>query len=177
MVVNQYLRYQRGLTIGQLFPSQNGLCACGCQRELPKSRKKWHSDTCRNEAYITFAIVKGDTSVIRAQLYLRDHGACRNCGVISDEWHADHIIPVSQGGSACDLSNFQTLCIDCHKDKTHNFPHHNAISSQAVSIFLTRILTAVGQYSERRLKTSNEIQHLGVAISPSVSSAINCPAN
>ena len=30
-------------------------------------------------------------------------------------WDADHILPVHQGGGACDLDNLRTLCIGCHK--------------------------------------------------------------
>ena len=33
-------------------------------------------------------------------------------------WDADHIVPVAEGGGECDLSNYQTLCIMCHKKKT-----------------------------------------------------------
>lgn len=33
-------------------------------------------------------------------------------------WHADHIIPVSQGGGESSLSNVQTLCVVCHQIKT-----------------------------------------------------------
>jgi len=32
-------------------------------------------------------------------------------------WHADHIIPVAEGGTH-DLSNLRTLCIHCHHDIT-----------------------------------------------------------
>lgn len=34
-------------------------------------------------------------------------------------WDADHIIPVREGGGSCGLDNIQTLCIPCHKHKTH----------------------------------------------------------
>lgn len=33
-------------------------------------------------------------------------------------WHADHIIPVADGGGECDLSNLRTLCTPCHKKIT-----------------------------------------------------------
>jgi 5-methylcytosine-specific restriction endonuclease McrA len=33
-------------------------------------------------------------------------------------WQADHIVPVADGGGLCDLSNYQTLCVKCHKLKT-----------------------------------------------------------
>jgi len=116
-MINSKKRYQTGLTIGQLFPTKEGICACGCNRTLPTHKRKWFSSDCRDAAYIKFAIIKGDVSVIRTQIFLRDLGFCKNCGVLSDDWQADHIIPVIDGGGACDLSNLQTLCIDCHKAK------------------------------------------------------------
>ncbi|XP_057731223.1 uncharacterized protein LOC130946479 [Arachis stenosperma] len=33
-------------------------------------------------------------------------------------WHADHIIPVYQGGGECKLENMRTLCVACHYDVT-----------------------------------------------------------
>lgn len=33
-------------------------------------------------------------------------------------WHADHILPVSQGGGECTIENIQTLCVACHQLKT-----------------------------------------------------------
>jgi 5-methylcytosine-specific restriction endonuclease McrA len=33
-------------------------------------------------------------------------------------WQADHIVPVSKGGGLCDLSNYRTLCLPCHKEIT-----------------------------------------------------------
>ena len=147
MILNQYQRYQTGLTIGHLFPNLDGFCACGCKRKLPKNRRKWFSNECRDRAYIYFAILKGDTSIIREQLFGRDMGACRLCGLISDEWQADHITPVSMGGSACELSNIQTLCLDCHKEKTYNLLHQRAISWQASSIFRSRIFMEGGQHT------------------------------
>lgn len=33
-------------------------------------------------------------------------------------WQADHINPVHKGGGLCDLSGMQTVCIQCHKEKT-----------------------------------------------------------
>ncbi|KAF6171727.1 hypothetical protein GIB67_007248 [Kingdonia uniflora] len=29
-------------------------------------------------------------------------------------WHADHIVPVSEGGGECNLDNIRTLCVACH---------------------------------------------------------------
>ncbi|XP_047176712.1 uncharacterized protein LOC124843917 [Vigna umbellata] len=33
-------------------------------------------------------------------------------------WHADHIVPVYQGGGECKLENMRTLCVACHSDVT-----------------------------------------------------------
>lgn len=34
-------------------------------------------------------------------------------------WDMDHIIEVTNGGGSCDLSNLQTLCCRCHREKTN----------------------------------------------------------
>jgi 5-methylcytosine-specific restriction protein A len=57
----------------------------------------------------------------RQAVLTRDAWACRACGrVCSDhrEAHADHIVPISQGGSRYDVANGQTLCASCHSRKT-----------------------------------------------------------
>ncbi|KAK2970334.1 hypothetical protein RJ640_003302 [Escallonia rubra] len=36
----------------------------------------------------------------------------------SNSWHADHIVPVYQGGGECRLENMRTLCVACHADVT-----------------------------------------------------------
>ncbi|KAI5648248.1 hypothetical protein M9H77_34253 [Catharanthus roseus] len=33
-------------------------------------------------------------------------------------WHADHLVPVYQGGGECRLENMRTLCVTCHADVT-----------------------------------------------------------
>ncbi len=122
VMLNYFKRYQVGLTLNDLYPALEGICACGCGSKLTKGKKKWFTQECRQEAYIKFAIVKGDTAVIRSQLYALDHGACRCCGEITKDWQADHILPVFEGGAGCDLSNFQTLCKDCHSLKSISYP-------------------------------------------------------
>lgn len=163
MAINQYIRYQRGLTLRHVFPAVDGFCSCGCQKPLPKSRHRWFSNECRDNAYIQYAILKGNTSIIRDQLFMRDQGGCKLCGLISDDWQADHILPVSQGGSGCDLSNFQTLCLSCHKEKTYNLFHQSAISSQASSIFRSLILVDDGQHSIVWANRSIEKHNFGSA--------------
>ena len=48
----------------------------------------------------------------------RDAWACRACGRIQANAHADHILPVSEGGLRYDVANGQTLCSSCHGRKT-----------------------------------------------------------
>lgn len=117
-MLDTYRRYQAGLNLEDLFPLRENVCSCGCNTPLPIRRKKWASDNCRKKALQQFYIVKGDTSVIRDVLFQLDQGHCRNCGSFDENWQADHIIPVSKGGGACSIDNFQTLCIECHKEKT-----------------------------------------------------------
>ena len=118
-MINQLNRYQTGLKLKDLFPDkEDGTCACGCGKKLTGRKKRWYSKECSQKALITFYIVKGDTKAIRDLLYSKEQGYCRSCGVYDENWHADHIIPVHKGGGACGIENFQTLCTDCHKEKT-----------------------------------------------------------
>ena len=119
MELNSFVRYQAGFKLNMLYPHCEGFCACGCNRPLAKNRKKWFSDDCRNKAFINFAIIKGDVAIIRQELFKIDAGACRSCGSITNTWQADHILPVHQGGSAASIENFQTLCLECHQEKTN----------------------------------------------------------
>ena len=133
-MLNPYIRYQKGLTLQDLFPLRNdGLCACGCGLKLNGLKKRWFSSYCQQNAVDIFFIVKGSSIHIRKQLEKRDNGRCACCNS-SNVWHADHILPVKLGGGACDLDNLQTLCVNCHLKKHHSFDHHNAISSHAEAI-------------------------------------------
>jgi 5-methylcytosine-specific restriction endonuclease McrA len=165
-LINCFRRYQPGLMLAHIYRAQKDKCACGCGKPLSRQRKMWHSDDCRDFAYLSFAIIKGDTSIIREHLFLIDGGACRNCGVISDAWEADHILPVFLGGGACDISNFQTLCKECHKEKSQMLSHLAAISSQASSICAQPLTYEFGQHSKFLLKTSYDKQSEFLATSP-----------
>jgi len=33
-------------------------------------------------------------------------------------WHADHIVPVVEGGGECGLENLRSLCVACHRRET-----------------------------------------------------------
>lgn len=129
---NKHIRYQNGLKLNDIFPSIDGYCSCGCGKKLIGKQKRWASTNCNDKAYKIFSILKGNTGTIRKELFKRDGGFCHLCGVFDENWEADHIHPVFLGGGGCDLDNYQTLCPDCHKEKTKNqaLSHRKAISSQ-----------------------------------------------
>lgn len=57
----------------------------------------------------------------RQAVLTRDAWACRACGRVCSgdrEAHADHIVPISEGGARYDLANGQCLCHSCHSSKT-----------------------------------------------------------
>ncbi len=53
----------------------------------------------------------------RKRLLLERHWGIKG-NVRRTLWDADHIIPVVEGGGACDLSNIRTLCVLCHRQVT-----------------------------------------------------------
>jgi hypothetical protein len=140
-------RYQKGLSLNELFPKIDGLCACGCNTPLTGRQSKWASRECNDKLYNQFAILKGNTSAIRKALFEIEGGFCRSCGVFDEYWEADHIIPVHRGGGWCGLENFQTLCPYCHYIKTQNqiSSHREAISSQETSSSFRLLTKAVGE--------------------------------
>lgn len=41
-------------------------------------------------------------------------------------WEADHTIPVVEGGGECELDNYRTLCIPCHRAETRELAGRRA---------------------------------------------------
>ena len=56
-------------------------------------------------------------SLRRKQVFNRDQYRCRQCGK-PGRLEADHVTPLSRNGDAWDLSNIQSLCIECHLVKS-----------------------------------------------------------
>jgi len=54
----------------------------------------------------------------RAEVFERDGGKCQMCGrkLRRDNWHEDHIVPLSRGGSDL-LDNCQAACPPCNLSK------------------------------------------------------------
>lgn len=166
-MIDVFKRYQSGLRLVDLYPlRKDKKCACGCGEQLPPKKRRWATSDCQEQAVITFFIVKGDNYVIRDKVYQRDGGYCRSCGVLTENWEADHIIPVYLGGSACGLDNFQTLCKCCHKEKTYSASHHSTISSHAVCMLDNRLEKLLVPISCEFPKQSMEIHINGLTISP-----------
>ncbi len=53
----------------------------------------------------------------RQRILLRDAAQCKRCGFVSLRNEVDHVIPLEQGGTDDD-ANLQTLCHECHAEKT-----------------------------------------------------------
>lgn len=60
-----------------------------------------------------------DWERVRRVIYERDGGICMKCGepVSRDDFHVDHIIPISAGGSEWDVSNLELSCPACNLKK------------------------------------------------------------
>lgn len=120
VLIDHYKRYQTGLKVQNLFPLRDDKkCACGCEADLPPRKRRWASKECNKKAVDYFFVIKGDMKRIREQLHKIEKAICRECGEEDKwDWQADHIVEVREGGGGRDLSNYQTLCLKCHKEKT-----------------------------------------------------------
>ena len=60
-----------------------------------------------------------DWKRVRKVVYVRDGGICMKCGrrVHAKNFHVDHIVPLSRGGSEWDLSNLELSCMECNLQK------------------------------------------------------------
>lgn len=125
----------------ELPAGENGRALCRwCELEVPPGRRTFCSDFCVAEWRL-----RTDPSYLRQKTLERDRGVCAVCGVDTlaaylhlrrqrgsarlralahwglrtltrkTLWDADHILPVVEGGGACDLSNIRTLCLRCHR--------------------------------------------------------------
>ena len=110
-----------------------------CGAEVPKGRFTFCGAPCVHEWKL-----RTDPGYLRAQVFARDRGVCAQCGIDTEAlrknkrildyrarrqfekdwgtrrnlWDADHILPVSEGGGECALSNMRTLCLQCHRKAT-----------------------------------------------------------
>lgn len=120
-----------------------GICRW-CGRECKGRRKTWCSKKCVKEYALrsdpravrralrkrdkgicaecgldTLALkrkLKGCIEEQRAIIY--PYGYTRPKDVKRSLWEAAHIVGVVDGGGACDLDNYKTLCVPCHRKET-----------------------------------------------------------
>ena len=103
---------------------KDGVSVClNCGKPLPSRRRKYCSNKCANEFF-----VKHNFSLLKFEIFKRDKYTCQHCGYISEldkrgihttsYLECDHILAISLGGEEFDEKNLQTLCKECHKEKT-----------------------------------------------------------
>jgi 5-methylcytosine-specific restriction endonuclease McrA len=125
MPLDQYKRYQNNFSFNEIYPQKNdGYCDCGCGKKLEGKKRRWATDKCISPLLNEYYILKGNTSIIREELFKRDsiddkiYCASCNTNIDDNNWDADHILEVRHGGGGCNLDNYQILCKTCHKKKT-----------------------------------------------------------
>ena len=111
------LRSSPGYVREQVFERDNGICA---ECHVDTKTLEFMARALKQRFHQVQAIrpsteLKAETitSIIKYCLGA-ELGARRGSGY----WDCDHIVPVSRGGGECDLSNYRTLCIPCHKKET-----------------------------------------------------------
>jgi len=94
--------------------TRNGNCL-ECQEKLTGRKTYFCNDECGNAFWRRFYWTR-----IRYDVWERDKGHCRNCNVqvYRETSDTDHIIRITDGGSIFSMSNYQLLCIECHRAKS-----------------------------------------------------------
>jgi len=91
------------------------LICLNCDKLLPKRRRKYCSDKCRDEW-----TTKHYHSWLRSKLIVDKGNKCDKCKKEFPSYKLilDHIIPIACGGEEFDENNLQILCKYCNKIKT-----------------------------------------------------------
>ena len=76
---------------------------------------------------------------LRLAVFERDGWRCRKCG-LARRLECDHVKPLRQGGAMWDMENLQTLCVNCHKEKSRREARPEGASMQAWRAFLKKEL-------------------------------------
>lgn len=107
-----------GISNYQRFPiryDDDGYPLCRmCGKKMLDRRRTFCSTRCLRD----FKMV-ADWNHVRQVVYVRDGGVCMKCGkkVDKDNFHVDHIIPISAGGDEWDLANLELSCPECNLKK------------------------------------------------------------
>lgn len=104
------MRTNPGYVRQQVFKRDKGVCAlCGLDTEqwALKRKREWIA---LKRSPLPYYEASAAREAFRRQ---HPHFFQR-----TSYWDADHIVPVVEGGGECDLDNYRTLCIPCHKQVT-----------------------------------------------------------
>lgn len=122
------LRFTRFLSVGLLGKRPEPKTCRWCWAPIASPRRSWCSNECV-EQYL----IRSSAQIVTNRLSKRDNGICAICGRDSlkiardanwrgvwaySSWQSDHIVPVVEGGGCCGLSNYRTLCTECHLAET-----------------------------------------------------------
>ena len=91
----------------------NNLCRV-CGKIVPPPKQTFYGPRCVRDFKM-----RTDWQRVRRVIYERDGGICMKCGkpVPKNNYHVDHIIPISAGGDEWDLNNLELSCAECNLKK------------------------------------------------------------
>ena len=92
-----------------------------CSKHKDMWDRKRNSFYCSKECQeISSSMIIHGLKGMRDNCLKRDNYICRHCNkhFKSSKLDGDHIIPAAIGGNEWDLDNMQTLCKECHIEKT-----------------------------------------------------------
>ncbi len=120
--INKFKRHA-GLSMDDVFPYIDGLCACGCRGITEKYKytngyKKYFSNDCEYFASDVLSIINNYFGKPAQYINYYSGHKCSECCKKHD-LELDHVIGVKQGGGGCWLSNYRWLCKPCHRNKTN----------------------------------------------------------
>lgn len=89
-------------------------CCRVCGKELTGKKTSFCDRRCLRDFFMLT-----DFSRVRRVIFERDGGICMKCGkkVYKDNYHVDHIVPISAGGAEWDLNNLELSCPRCNQKK------------------------------------------------------------
>lgn len=129
-IIKPYSRFQN-FGMADLFPNDDGKCACGCGKIPTGRRKRWYSDACIVLPEQILRIINGHSEFITRCLYEVYGMKCSVCSKTNmelrrpneNDWRSpielEHTIPIKHGGGGAWLSGYTLQCFICHREKTN----------------------------------------------------------
>lgn len=102
-----------------VYRKDTGLCRV-CGEPASANRTRYCSERCKRIASAVQRMFSWPA--VRERVLERDGWTCQNCGAdVSEDAdpEVDHIRPISEDGHPFDERNLTTLCVACHREKTH----------------------------------------------------------